>query len=568
MAYINKKIRLQDYENVLDALDYPIFSIDIEGKFVFANKAFIASTPGKKNLNDEYLQNIFKIECSNKDWNGIIEPTKLNGAQFHLKANESQIDEYIFIAYRCHTHNFNEILFFFPLNEASEIIIEKHQIEQYLRTIVNLSSINTDYEDSLIIKSLANISELIKLNTNIKFTLSQIAKRICVSLGGSGSIVWVKSEDKIYACGQYGLKGSYVDSGLLNLPIHKGIIGTNINEIEPKIYNNFREHPLLYHKDFPRNENLYDMILIPMVYKKKSIGMIGVFFSANIISDSTAQSIISSFGTFSASVVNSVLLLEAFRELKDEYHAMILKTFDSTKKAFFKPLAGMINHEVKNIVNIMKSQIDEMLTDNKLLSKLSNAKRKELIKLQSKLNQGAKLTKDLSELFIYEDEKDISKFKIQDAIYKAVSFCSPKIDTNNIKIDLESIDSNLELKGNKIEFLIIIFNLITNSINAIIKTGKNVYPKGSIVISAKTIGKSIEISIKDDGVGISNETLKHIFIPGFTTNIEKDSKSSGIGLYGVREILKEEYNGTISITSSLGKGANVLISIPLVRGGN
>jgi two-component system NtrC family sensor kinase len=87
------------------------------------------------------------------------------------------------------------------------------------------------------------------------------------------------------------------------------------------------------------------------------------------------------------------------------------------------------------------------------------------------------------------------------------------------------------------------------------------------------VGKdTIDIEIKDTGLGIPPDILPKIFDPFFTTkDVEKDSgsrldvrKGSGLGLYVVEEII-EENDGCIGVYSEVGKGTSFLIRLPMKK---
>jgi two-component system sporulation sensor kinase A len=81
---------------------------------------------------------------------------------------------------------------------------------------------------------------------------------------------------------------------------------------------------------------------------------------------------------------------------------------------------------------------------------------------------------------------------------------------------------------------------------------------GNIYISTKAIdGSVVEITIRDQGCGISKENLKNIFNPFFSTKDE----GNGLGLAIAHQIIKN-HNGTINVTSELNIGTTVIIRLP------
>ena len=84
---------------------------------------------------------------------------------------------------------------------------------------------------------------------------------------------------------------------------------------------------------------------------------------------------------------------------------------------------------------------------------------------------------------------------------------------------------------------------------------------GDIIINTFTQGDEVVISIKDTGVGMSEEVTKRVFDPFFTT---KGVKGSGLGMsisYGI----VSRHNGKIEVKSKLGEGTEVITTFPVAR---
>ncbi|HOL97921.1 MAG TPA: HAMP domain-containing sensor histidine kinase [Bacteroidales bacterium] len=107
----------------------------------------------------------------------------------------------------------------------------------------------------------------------------------------------------------------------------------------------------------------------------------------------------------------------------------------------------------------------------------------------------------------------------------------------------------------------LMMNAIRNLLDNAIK-----YCKEAPLIQVTTYisNNSINISIKDNGIGMSKDVQKRIFERFYraTTGNVHDIKGFGLGLNYVYEIVKA-HKGDISVKSSPGKGSNFIISLPL-----
>jgi len=71
-----------------------------------------------------------------------------------------------------------------------------------------------------------------------------------------------------------------------------------------------------------------------------------------------------------------------------------------------------------------------------------------------------------------------------------------------------------------------------------------------------------QVSVSDTGTGISQDNVKKIYDPFFTTKVA--GKGTGLGLSVSYGIVKE-HSGTISVESKLGSGTSFKLEFPLVR---
>ena len=103
----------------------------------------------------------------------------------------------------------------------------------------------------------------------------------------------------------------------------------------------------------------------------------------------------------------------------------------------------------------------------------------------------------------------------------------------------------------------VIRNLISNAIKFTKKNGK-------VKIDAQMKGDQVEISVSDNGVGMTKESIEKLFRieTSFTTRGTENEKGTGLGLLLCKEFV-EKHGGEIWLTSVLGQGSKFIISIPV-----
>ncbi len=103
-----------------------------------------------------------------------------------------------------------------------------------------------------------------------------------------------------------------------------------------------------------------------------------------------------------------------------------------------------------------------------------------------------------------------------------------------------------------------LMNLLSNSMDACHEVNE---ADRNLTIHLKTFLKRdnlLCIEVKDNGSGMNKESQDNLFTPFFST---KGSKGTGLGLLVTAKLI-EEHNGTIDVSSSLGKGTKFFLEIP------
>ena len=121
--------------------------------------------------------------------------------------------------------------------------------------------------------------------------------------------------------------------------------------------------------------------------------------------------------------------------------------------------------------------------------------------------------------------------------------------TSNTKKKIMALDVD--------KFERIMLNLISNAI-------KFTKPGGQITIKIHDLGDTVNISVKDTGVGIEENKCSIIFerFRQVNSSLVRDSQGSGIGLSIVKSLV-EMHNGQIKVSSEVGKGTEFILSFPV-----
>ena len=156
---------------------------------------------------------------------------------------------------------------------------------------------------------------------------------------------------------------------------------------------------------------------------------------------------------------------------------------------------------------------------------------------------------------------EITECDLNDLIEKTISFIKPQNIFKNISL-VTQLHPNLPLPViDSGQIQQVLYNLLNNAADAM---GKRKGEGGIITIGTNyhPQEKLVEVWIKDQGKGISEEELKKLFTRGFTT---KES-GHGIGLSICKNIIAQ-HHGTIQVESHLNEGSTFRIKLPLNQEG-
>ena len=128
---------------------------------------------------------------------------------------------------------------------------------------------------------------------------------------------------------------------------------------------------------------------------------------------------------------------------------------------------------------------------------------------------------------------------------------------SNIYIDLENLPADealLYVKGNT--------NLLRLAINNIITNACKYSDNGVVKIRLSSENNKIIVAIADQGIGIPENELQHIFEPFFRASNAHDYEGHGVGLPLTLNIIRL-HKGSLGISSKVGKGTEIKVFLPV-----
>ncbi len=242
-------------------------------------------------------------------------------------------------------------------------------------------------------------------------------------------------------------------------------------------------------------------------------------------------------------------LRESHDKLKKAY--MELKSLDELKSN----IIANVSHELKTPITIIKGFIElAMSEENKEKRNFFLKKAKEAVMRQNSIVDDLI---SISRVERGEFRITIQEFDLENVIDECIRKKKEFAKRRDVELYKEINESCL-VKGDKIEIMHVILNLLDNAI----KFNKD---GGKVIIKVEKKKNKAIISIEDTGVGIPEDKINRIFEPLTQLDPRATRKygGTGTGLAVAKKII-EMHGSEIKVESKLGKGSKFYFMLPLV----
>lgn len=253
-------------------------------------------------------------------------------------------------------------------------------------------------------------------------------------------------------------------------------------------------------------------------------------------------------GDFSVSIKEKSNIPELKRTLEN-FNIMVkeLNKVETVSNDF----VNNVSHEFKTPLSVIRSNIN--ILENTSLSENEKSKCILLIniavdKLSTLVSNVLKISR-LDNQTIKLEEKN---FRLDEQLRLSVLSLNEKLEEKKIDLDVD-IDKCV-ICGDENLLSQVWENLLYNAIKFTPESGK-------IDIALKQFSDYVTVSIKDNGIGMSEETQKHIFDKFYQSETSHHYEGNGLGLTIVSKIIKL-CNARIEVNSKLNEGTEFIVILP------
>lgn len=245
-----------------------------------------------------------------------------------------------------------------------------------------------------------------------------------------------------------------------------------------------------------------------------------------------------------------------------DYVGYIIVLIDITKEEEMNKMRSQfisnVSHELRTPVTVLRSYIDtlysmgnefDLETQKEFIGIMNN----EIIRLHDMVNDILDFSRyEAKNIHLEKEMADISKL-IQECVTRANVLAQNKDISIVVMIepDLPQIPINYD------SITRAVMNLLTNAIKY--------SPNGKkIKVKVEKVQEYIEISVQDEGIGISEENQKKVFDRFYRVeNKTHTVKGTGLGLHLVKVAIEKHHNGQVYVKSKLDEGSTFGIQLPI-----
>ncbi|OMH39554.1 sensor histidine kinase [Motiliproteus sp. MSK22-1] len=178
------------------------------------------------------------------------------------------------------------------------------------------------------------------------------------------------------------------------------------------------------------------------------------------------------------------------------------------------------------------------------------------------LSRSADLVGRFKQVAVDQSNEEQRVFKFSEMLADTIAAMSPRLKRAKCTVAV-SCEETIILDSYPGDYSQILMNLIMNSLNH----GFNGNPGGKINIDVTLIEEArqerlLQLDYKDNGSGLSEDSLARLFEPFFTTN--REHGGTGLGMPIVHSLITQRLGGTIQLESGIGEGIHFVICTPVI----
>jgi PAS domain S-box-containing protein len=176
--------------------------------------------------------------------------------------------------------------------------------------------------------------------------------------------------------------------------------------------------------------------------------------------------------------------------------------------------------------------------------------------LVANLNRASELVQSFKQVAADRSHLERRRFDVAELTEQVFVGLRPELRKRSLVLEL-ACEPNLVMSSLPGPYGLVLSNLVLNAVVHAFPDGRS----GKITFEARAFGDSdVEITLSDDGCGMSSQTRRQAFDPFFTTR--RHEGATGLGLHIVHSMVVDRLEGRLALTTEPGVGTTVRLILP------
>jgi signal transduction histidine kinase len=343
----------------------------------------------------------------------------------------------------------------------------------------------------------------------------------------------------------YGSSQQYIRKP--NLQVLDSLLGQVVLTKEPLSVLDVKREPRYKFSDLATREGLCSLLSVPLLYEANPIGVLNVYTVGPHVFQQEEVNVLMALASLSAIAIEKARLYEKVM-VAEEY----VQKYE--KFSLLGGISAEVAHEIRNPMTVINMLVHSMERD----MGLGDPRRRDVEIIRRKLAQANQMVTQLLDV-TRSREPEPEHVDINQLLQELLSMMRHRFRLKGIAVVTRFDESRPKVRADRLHLEQAFLNLIFNATEAMPEGGTLTVTTRILTTSCPEDFRRLAISIRDTGVGISQEQQKRLFEPFFTLR----PMGVGLGLSIVQRVVKD-HQGVIRVKSKPGRGSQFLLEFPLV----
>lgn len=391
------------------------------------------------------------------------------------------------------------------------------------------------------VSQLLEVSRIVSSTLSLNDVLGRLCERAAVTLGKPGASIRMLNEDgnELRMIASQGLSQSYLEKGPVKLslsPLDREALRGN-----PIIINDTHADSRIQYPRHVEEEGIASMVVVPILGMGKQLGVLRVYDRQRSSFDAEDAALLLAIARQGAIAIQNAVAHETLYDLEAERASYV----------------QAVTHELRAPVAGAQSLLRTMMKG--LAGEVTSMQADILSRLARRLDMLGSLIEDMLTLAASKTtamQESLEPVLLEVVVRKVVEHFASEAEAQGVALSADIQSQDTSVLATYEGMTRILANLVGNAVKYA--------PGGQVIVTMRQHTFNVEITVRDNGIGIPAEDLPHIWEEFFRSSRVRrtDIPGTGLGLPIVKRLVTR-YNGHVSVESGEGKGTRFTLVLPI-----